>query len=191
MVARKKKGGRPLTHSGEGVEFEMLRLGRAPLSKTLSFRVRPRLAELLQESAAKASRTVSQEIEHRLERSFHDDRIAQAHFGTDVGAELLRMFYSAMIVEGVHPDWTGDRDRAENFRVAMNAIIAVLTGLPLELPPLEKRPEGLETAKQFLLRSSKRGNIPAEIMSSNWDPTADWDKAEKEPTTSERQKAGT
>jgi hypothetical protein len=106
-----------------------------------------------------------------------------------------------MVLEGVHPDWTGDRDRAENFRVAMNAIIAVLTGLPLELPAPEKRAEGLETAKQFLLRSSKRGNIPAEIMSSHWDPTADWDptwdkmaeeeSAEKEPTTSKRQKTGT
>jgi hypothetical protein len=191
QMARKKKGGRPLKHSGAGAEFEMLGLGRAPLSKTLSFRVRPRLAELLQKSAAQASRTVSQEIEHRLERAFHDDRIAQAHFGTDVGAELLRFFYSAMVLEGVHPDWTGDRDRAENFRVAMNGIIAGLLGLPLELPAPEKRAEGLETAKQYLLRSSKRADIPVEIMSSHWDPTADWDKAEEEPTTSKRQKTGT
>jgi hypothetical protein len=191
-MARKRKGGRPLKHSGEGAEFEMLGLGRAPLSKTLSFRVRPRLAELLQESATQASRTVSQEIEHRLERTFHDDRMAQAHFGPDVGAELLRMFYSAMAFEGVHPDWMGDRDRAENFRIAVNGIIAGLLGLPLELPPPEKRTEGMETAKQYLLRSSRRGNIPAEIMSSNRDPTVDWDKpsAEEEPRASKRRKAG-
>jgi hypothetical protein len=150
----------------------MLALGRAPLSKTLSFRVRPRLGELLQKSAAQASRTVSQEIEHRLERSFHDDRIAQAHFGDDVGAELLRMFYSAMVLEGVHPDWTGDPVRAENFRVAMNAIIAVMTGLQLELPPPEKREEGLRTAKQYLLRSSKEENLSnyMEIMFSDLEP---------------------
>jgi hypothetical protein len=191
-MARKRKGGRPLKHSGEGAEFEMLGLGRAPLSKTLSFRVRPRLAELLQESATQASRTVSQEIEHRLERTFHDDRMAQAHFGPDVGAELLRMFYSAMAFEGVHPDWMGDRDRAENFRIAVNGIIAGLLGLPLELPPPEKSFEGMETAKQYLLRSSRRGNIPAEIMSSNRDPTVDWDKpsAEEEPRASKRRKAG-
>jgi hypothetical protein len=172
MMARKKKGGRPLKHSGEGAKFEMLRLGRAPLSKTLSFRVRPRLAELLQKSAAQASRTVSQECEHRLERSFHDDRVAQAHFGTDVGAELLRMFYSAMVLEGVHPDWSGDRDRAENFRVAMNAIIAVFTGLPLELPPEHRRNEGLQTAKQFLLRSTKKEALSdyMEIMLSELEP---------------------
>jgi len=178
MVARKKKGGRPLKHSGEGVEFEMLRLGRAPLSKTLSFRVRPRLAELLQDAAAKASRTVSQEIEHRLERSFHDDRVAQAHFGSDVGAELLRMFYSAMVFEGVHPDWSGDPVRAENFRTAMNAIIAVFTGLPLELPPPHKRNEGLQTAKQFLLRSTKEKALSdyMEIMFSELEDL-DWGEA--------------
>jgi hypothetical protein len=194
MVARKKKGGRPLKHSGEGAEFEMLGLGRAALSKTLSFRVRPRLAELLQESAAKASRTVSQEIEHRLERSFYDDRVAQAHFGSDVGAELLRMFYSAMVLEGVHPDWTGDRDRAENFRVAMNAIIAVFTGLPLELPPPHKRQEGLQTAKQYLLRSTKEKALSdyMEIILSELEDL-DWGEApvEEEPTTSKRRRAGT
>jgi hypothetical protein len=195
-MARKKKGGRPLKHSGEGAEFEMLGLGRAPLSKTLSFRVRPRLAELLQKSAAQASRTVSQEIEHRLERSFHDDRIAQAHFGSDVGAELLRMFYSAMVLEGVHPDWTGDPVRAENFRVAMNAIIAVMTGLKLELPHPQERMEGLRTAKQFLLRSSKEEALSnyMEIMFSDLEEP-DWGeplaKGEEHPPTSKRRKAGT
>jgi hypothetical protein len=189
QMARKKQGGRPLKHSGEGAEFEMLpELGRAPLSKTRAFRVRPGLDRLLQAEAAKASRTVSQEIEHRLERSFHDDRVARAHFGTDLGAELLRFFYSAMVLEGVHPDWTGDRDRAENFRVAINGIIAALLGLPLELPMPQKRAEGLEAAKQYLLRSSKRGNIPAEIMSSSWDPTAAWDEASAEPTSAARRK---
>jgi len=194
-MARKKKGGRPLKHSGEGAEFEMLGLGRAPLSKTLSFRVRPRLAELLQKSAVKASRTVSQEIEHRLERSFHDDRVAQAHFGSEVGAELLRIFYSAMVLEGVHPDWTRDRDRAENFRVAMNAIIAVFTGLPLELPPPHKRQEGLQTAKQYLLRSTKEKAL-SDYMEIILSELEDLDrgkapvKEEKPPTTSKRQVGG-
>ena len=193
MARKKKRGrGRPLKHSEAKSEFEMLGLGRAPLSKTLSFRVRPRLAELLQKSAAQASRTVSQEIEHRLERAFHDDRIAQAHFGTDVGAELLRFFYSAMVLEGVHPDWTGDPVRAENFRVAMNGIIAGLLGLRFELPSPEKWAEGVETARQYLRRSSKR----PEIRFAHYDPAADGNPykqllAEEEPTTSKRGKVGT
>lgn len=181
MVSGKKKGGRPLKHPGE------------PLSKAMAFRLRPRLAELLQDAAEKASRTVSQEIEHRLEKSFQDERIAQAHFGSDVGAELLRMFYSAMVLEGVHPDWSGDRDRAENFRVSMNAIIAVMTGLPLEFPLPQERWEGLQTAREFLLKSSKRGAIPAEIMAAS-DPAAyewymEFEEKEKRPRTSKR-KAG-
>jgi hypothetical protein len=99
-----------------------------------------------------------------------------------------------MVLEGVHPDWSGDPAKAENFRVAMNAIIAAMTNLSLELPAGEKRVEGLETAKQFLLRSSKRGAIPAEIISSRWDPTAEWDKdsaeEEEHSPTSKRQVGG-
>jgi hypothetical protein len=192
MAARKKRGGRPLKHSGEGRKFEMLpELGRAPLSKTRAFRVRPGLDKLLQTAAAKASRTLSQEIEHRVEKSFADERIAQAHFGSDVGAELLRMFYSALALEGIHPDWTGDPVRAENFRVAVNGIIAGLLDLPFELPLPEQWAEGVETARQYLRRSSKR----PEIRFAHFDPTADGDPykplAGEEPTTSKRRKVGT
>jgi hypothetical protein len=179
---RKPKRGRPPRHKGE------------VLRKNRTFRIRARLDELLEEAAAKAGRSISEEIEHRLELSFWEDRVAAARTGSDVGAELLRMFYSVMVLEGVHPDWTGDPVRAENFRVAMNAIIAVMTGLPLELPSPEKRLEGIETAKQYLLRSSRRGAIPEEIISSIWDPTAEWDKdsgeKEERPPTSKRQVGG-
>jgi hypothetical protein len=182
MPRRKKsQGGRPPRHAGE------------VLRKNRTFRIRARLDELLEEAAAKAGRSVSEEIEHRLELSFWEDRAAAARTGSDVGAELLRIFYSVMVLEGVHPDWTGDRDRAENFRVAMNGVVAGLLGLPFELPTPEKWAEGLETAKQYLLRSSKR----AKIMSAHGDPTADWDPtwdkllAEEEPMTSKRRKTGT
>jgi hypothetical protein len=117
--------------------------------------------------------------------------VAQAHLGSDIGAELLRMFYSAMVLEGVHPGWTGDPVRAENFRIAMNGIIAGLLGLPFELPLPNKWAEGVETARQFLRRSSKR----PETRFAHYDPTADGDPykllAEEEPTTSKRRKAGT
>jgi hypothetical protein len=100
------------------------------------------------------------------------------------------MFYSVMVLEGVHPDWTGDPVRAENFRVAVNGIIAGLLGLPFELPLPEKWAEGVETARQYLRRSSK----PAEIRFAHFDPTADGDPykllAEEEPVASKRRKAG-
>jgi hypothetical protein len=156
MARKKSQGGRPPRHAGE------------ILRKNRTFRIRARLDDLLEAAANKAGRSVSEEIEYRLELSFYEARMAQAHLGSDVGAELLRIFYSAMVLEGIHPDWTGDRDRAENFRVAMNAIIGVFTGLRLELPPPEKRLEGLQTAKHFLLRSSKEKELSnyMEIMLS-------------------------
>ena len=159
MASRRKKGGRPLKHAGE------------PLSKTRSFRVRPRLDDLLQAAAVEASRTVSQEIEYRLETSFHDERMALALTGSDVGALLLRMFYSGMALEGIYPDWTGDRDRALNFRVAINAIIATCTGLPLEYPPPWQQQEGLRLARQLLLRSSvPMERWPNEVAYSELEP---------------------
>ena len=99
MAPGRKKGGRPLKHKGE------------PLSKTRSFRMRPRLDDLLQAAAVEASRTVSQEIEYRLETSFHDERMALALTGSDVGALLLRMFYSAMAPKGSPQIGLGTRQK--------------------------------------------------------------------------------
>jgi hypothetical protein len=122
--------------------------------------MRPRLDDLLQAAAVEASRTVSQEIEYRLETSFHDERMALALTGSDVGALLLRMFYSAMVAEGVTPDWTRDeaeesrKVRAENFRATANAVIASALMLKIELPPPWHHQESLRLAKRLLLRSS-------------------------------------
>jgi len=178
-MARKPKRGRPPRHKGE------------VLRKNRTFRIRARLDELLEDAAAKAGRSTSEEIEHRLELSFWEERAAHARTGADVGAELLRMFYSVMVLEGIHPDWTGDPVKAENFRVAVNGIITGLLGLPFELPSPQKWAEGVETAKQYLRRSSK----PAEIKFLHHDPTADGNPykllMEQEPTTSKRRKAGT
>jgi hypothetical protein len=64
-MARKKKPrmGRPPRHEGER------------LSKMRTFRIRPHLDELLQTAATKAGRSVSEEIEYRLDRSFYEDAL--------------------------------------------------------------------------------------------------------------------
>jgi hypothetical protein len=157
-MARKSKAGRKPRHPGE------------VLRKNRTFRIRGRLDQLLEESAAKNGRSASEEIEHRLETSFHDERVALAQTGSDVGAQLLRMFYSAMVHEGIYPGWTGDRDRALNFRVAINAIIATCTGLPLEYPPPWQQQEGLQLAKFLLLNPWVRRDLPNEIMFSDLEP---------------------
>src|SRR5262249_20072411 len=176
MARKKPRVGRPPRHP------------RERLRKNRTFRIRARLDELLEEAAAKAGRSTSEEIEHRLEISFWEDRVAHARTGWDVGAELLRMFYSVMVREGVFPDWTEDPVRAENFRIAMNGIITALLDLPFELPAPEKWAEGVKTANHYLLQSSKR----AKMKFAHYDPTDDWDPtwnkllAEREPTTKRR-----
>src|SRR5262249_8434822 len=57
---------RPPRHEGER------------LSKMRTFRIRPHLDELLQTAAAKAGRSVSEEIEYRLDRSFWDEALPVA-----------------------------------------------------------------------------------------------------------------
>jgi hypothetical protein len=61
MARKKAKIGRPPRHGSER------------LSKSRTFRVRPHLDELLQKAAAEAGRSVSEEIEYRLDRSFYGD----------------------------------------------------------------------------------------------------------------------
>jgi hypothetical protein len=63
MVRKKAKMGRPPRHEDER------------LSKMRTFRIRPHLDELLLAAAAKAGRSVSEEIEYRLDRSFYEDAL--------------------------------------------------------------------------------------------------------------------
>jgi hypothetical protein len=147
MAAQKSRGGRPPRHAGE------------ILSKNRTFRVRDNLDQQLRTSAANAGRTVSLEIERRLEAVF---------LGSDVGGEILRLIRLAMAAEGVVGlDWDRNPVRSENLRVTINAIIATVCELPLELPPPEKRTEGLRNAKHLLLVSNVRRKLPNEILFSD------------------------
>jgi hypothetical protein len=157
MAAQGAAGGRPARHPGE------------ILSKNRTFRCRDRLDEMLQVSAVRTGRTVSGEIEHRLERSFADDRMNEALLGSDVGADILRTLRAVMIAEGLTPDWDGDPARAERFRTVANAVIVAFLKLPsIDLPTPDKRAGDMQTAKELLLRFSPRQvELPAEIMFSD------------------------
>lgn len=152
----KKKRGRPPRHAGE------------KLSKTRTFRVRGALDETLQEAATKAGRSVSEEIEHRLERSFYDDREARRFLGSEVGSEILRLIRLAMSLEAVTSggnDWSEDVGSSQNVRIAVNAIIATFTGLSIDLPPYDHphRQEGNRLAALLLLKSSAREKMPGSL----------------------------
>jgi hypothetical protein len=156
MARKKPRGGRPLRDS-EG-----------HLRKNRTFRIRDRLDAMLEQAAMAAGRSTSEEIEFRLERTFYDDRMAARFLGSDIASEALRLIRGAMVVEGIAGrDWAEDPQSAEAVRVATNAIIAVLANLPLDPPPPEKRVQGLQIAKDLLLRSSKRGELPNELMFSD------------------------
>jgi hypothetical protein len=157
-MAKKNKGGRPARHKGE------------KLSKHRTFRVRDRLDEMLEEAAAKSGRSVSEQIERMLEDYFFQARLNANFLGTELGDELLRILRVVMVVEGIAPGWDGDPGKAENFRTAANAIIAAFLKLPMALPAPDKQAEGLLAAKDMLLRSSKRGELPPEIMLADLDP---------------------
>jgi len=131
-------------------------------------------------------------IEHRVERSFADDRMNAALLGSDIGAEIFRTLRAAMILEALTPAWDGDLAKAERFRTVANAVIADFLKLPIDLPPPEKRLEDMQTAKELLLRFSPRHvELPPEIMFSDLEEL-DWSEAaEEEPKTSKRRKAGT
>jgi hypothetical protein len=159
LATKKNKGGRPRRHAGER------------LSQTRSFRVRGDLDNMLRETAAKAGRSVSEEIEYRLETSYFSDRLQANILGSELGAEILRLIRVAMATEGVSGRaWSEDPTSAENVRVAANAIISVLAKLPLEFPPDEKQVEGLKVAKLLLLKSSAKDDLPKGIMFSDLEP---------------------
>jgi hypothetical protein len=159
LAIKKNKGGRPRRHAGQR------------LSQTRSFRVRGDLDDVLRAAAAKAGRSVSEQIEWMLETAFFSDRLQANILGSELGAEILRLIRVAMATEGVSGRaWSEDPTSAENVRVAANAIISVLAKLPLEFPPDEKRVEGLKAAKLLLLKSSAKGHLPNEIMFSDLEP---------------------
>jgi hypothetical protein len=169
MAAQGAAGGRPARHPGE------------ILSKNRTFRCRDRLDEMLQESAAHAGRTVSSEIERRLEESYFRERTEAEFLGSELSGEILRLIRLAMVNEGGVGDWGRDRARAENVRVAANAIIAVICRLPLDLPPPEMKTAGLEEARHLLLKSTFRSRLTRRILAELWprreggnlgDPTA-------------------
>jgi hypothetical protein len=131
--------------------------------RNITFRLRDDLGGDLQKAAKRAQRSVSEEVEFRLRRSFYDDRFLTHFLGSEIGAEALRLIRGAMAVEGALGDWGADPARAEALRCAINAVIGTLAGLPLDLPAPEHRAAGYQLAA--LLLSGHRHQLPPELAS--------------------------
>src|SRR5262245_27146731 len=122
MARKKVKIGRPLKHEGER------------LSKSRTFRVRPHLAGLLQAAAAKAGRSVSEAIEHRLDQSCQEAHAAdlmtnalRAAHGTPTG-DLLGAFATAiwLIEKRTGKKWNEDRDTAFEVYKVTDTLVQAL-----------------------------------------------------------------
>lgn len=136
-------------------------------SMVLSTRITPETRAALVEAKTKSGRSLSQEIEHRLRRSFdHDERVIEI-FGSRQNYAVLRLIAAAM--EITNPvrggSWRDDPFAYEQMIIAVNTVLAALR--PPGEPSLEPLPgvdgEGLEddpiaraTGSSFLLRGALR-----------------------------------
>jgi hypothetical protein len=119
------------------------------------------MRDRLQAAAAKARRSISEEIEHRLEQSFTEDHLSAIFLGGGDTATALRLIADAMRLEtaaGEGTPWSENREKAEAVRTAAHLIIAGMTGLPAIPPPIEH----FDAVTQ--LRPSERGRELARFL---------------------------
>jgi hypothetical protein len=96
-------------------------------SRVLSTRIRADTRQALESAASASRRSLSQEIEHRLRRSFGDDRIISEKYGNRQNYALLGLLSQLFeAAPGPTTSWLHD---PENFNHVVHSINAVLTAL--------------------------------------------------------------
>lgn len=135
---------------------EAKRRGRPPLSETerkgrnLTFRSRNQLRKRLVAAARSNKRSMSEEIEGRLESTFSVD-------------PTLEMIFSVMNLESLQgKNWKDDQTSAETVRAAVDWIIADVAGLPIEAPTLNelrKNPDLLVRVDSLVRVILRKANI--------------------------------
>ncbi|WP_377830061.1 hypothetical protein ACFKHW_12920 [Bradyrhizobium lupini] len=148
MVKKKQiqPGGRPTRRQGER------------LSKNRTFRVRDQLDGQLVQAASNSGRSVSEEIEYRLERSFGEDAAYAGGVIKDMAMRMAVAFQTAGKANAAangHPEWTSAEwildtgcYRAAAFAVLdtllraypgndLSEILMVVDGIPLMVHSLK------------------------------------------------------
>jgi hypothetical protein len=106
-------------------------------SSVFSTRIRPDLRKRLEVAAKTSGRSLSQEVEHRLRRSFvEDDKIADA-FGDRRTFRLMRMIADAIRLAEPNGAEAGDwLNNPFDFQIALGAALSVLEAVAPEGPAL-------------------------------------------------------
>ena len=129
---RKRRPGRP-AQSAAG-----------PKRVALSMRTTQNVRDWLEEARINSGRSLVQEVEYRLERSFLEDERYQALVGED-GGELARLFGAAIRTSGILRDSSSQkpkpwfRDDPYEYAVVENAIRNILEILRPGEPPESER----------------------------------------------------
>jgi len=116
MARKKSRGGRPPRHEGR------------PLAASRTFRLLGALDKQLQDAAVAAKRSVSEEIEYRLSRSFYDDLLTTGFLGGEVSGDAIRVIRLVMAIESLRGPWNKDWISTQNVRAATDAVLAILAG---------------------------------------------------------------
>src|ERR1700726_3121392 len=105
-------------------------------SSVFSTRIRPDLRQKLEQGAKQSGRSLSQEVEHRLRRSFvEDDKIADA-FGDRRTYRLMRIMSDAIHLSRQDQDDENWLDDPFRFRVALAAMRSVVEAIEPPTPSL-------------------------------------------------------
>ena len=129
-------------------------------TEVFSTRIRPDLKQRLQTAAAENGRSVSQEVERRLRRSFDDDLVAVETFGSRRNRALMKMI--AQSIETVWSPETPDADWLSDpwsFEQVVQTVNRVLEAA---------RPQGrIPVVREAELRELFAGK-PAKVAARLW-----------------------
>src|SRR5215216_475715 len=107
-----RKGGRPALSS------------ERKKSQTLTFRTRTDLRKTLEAAAEQAGRSISEEVEYRLQRSFDREALVFEIYG-DIHAKLFRSLQKLLIIACSAKQVKDGQDLSDHFIIA--ALILLLT----------------------------------------------------------------
>jgi hypothetical protein len=132
----------------------------------LTFRVRDELRSRLEAAATVAQRSVSEEIEHRLEASFRDEELLIDNLGGRAAQPIIRpllMFFELLSLRG--KDWTKNKETADTLSDAMRRIIdGVVAGY--EPPVLSKAGKWAIKTGKADMKAIKAGKPAMEAIRS-------------------------